>query len=237
MHLGSQITEIGPFLEAVNKLAPLAAELKALHGIEYISLGGGLGVPYKDALASGSPEWWTATPEDRRPISPETYCQALRPLLAPLGLKILLEPGRYLIANAGVLLSRVEYVKRGTGKNFLILDAGMNDLMRPAMYDSYHELTPLVRDTTRRATLVDIVGPICESSDCFARDRQMQELREGEYLAFMSAGAYCYSMANRYNARPMPAEVMVNGSTFELINARETVEQSFAGEKIPAFLK
>jgi len=237
MHIGSQITTTGPFQEAVAKLAPLAAQLKELHGIEYISLGGGIGVVYKDALASGSAEWWEAQPEEARPITPESYCAVLRPLLEPLGLRVMIEPGRFLVANAGVLLARVEYLKRGAGKNFLILNAGMNDLMRPAMYDSYHEILPLHRDTTRRAIVADVVGPICESSDCFAKDRQMQELREGEHLAFMSAGAYCFSMANRYNARALPAEVMVNGGSFELVNARETIEQSFAGEKIPAFLR
>ncbi|MFA5263781.1 MAG: diaminopimelate decarboxylase [Opitutaceae bacterium] len=237
MHIGSQITEVGPFSEAVAKLVPLAAEIKALHGIEYISIGGGIGIVYRDALASGAEEWWTAQPADKRPLTPEAYGEVLTPLLAPLGLKVLIEPGRFLVGNAGVLLARVEYCKRGAGKNFLILDAGMNDLMRPAMYDSYHEILPLRRDTTRRALVADIVGPICESSDIFARDRQIQEVREGEHVVFMSAGAYCFSMANRYNARPLPAEVMVNGSSFELINARESFENMIAGEKIPAFLK
>jgi diaminopimelate decarboxylase len=142
-----------------------------------------------------------------------------------------------MVGNAGVLLSRVEHLKRGAGKNFLIVDAAMNDLVRPAMYDSYHEIVPLHRDSSRRALVADIVGPICESGDCFAKDRQIQEVGEGELVAFMSAGAYGYSMANRYNTRPMAAEVLVKGSAFELINARETFEQMIAGEKIPAFLK
>jgi diaminopimelate decarboxylase len=113
----------------------------------------------------------------------------------------------------------------------------MNDLVRPAMYDSYHEIVPLRRDTTRRALVADVVGPVCESSDCFARDRQMQEVGEGEHVALMSAGAYGFSMASRYNSRPLAAEVLVNGSGFELINARETFEQSIAGERIPKFLQ
>jgi diaminopimelate decarboxylase len=158
-------------------------------------------------------------------------------LLAPLGLKILLEPGRFLVGNAGVLLTRVEYLKRGSGKNFLVVDAAMNDLVRPAMYDAYHELVPLVRDTTRPALKADLVGPICESGDCFGKDRTLQLVGEGEIVAFMSAGAYGYTMASRYNTRPMAAEVLVSGSRFELVNARETFEAMLAGEKIPGFLK
>jgi len=159
------------------------------------------------------------------------------PRLQPLGLKILLEHGRFMVGNSGVLVSRVEHLKRGAGKNFLIVDAAMNDLVRPAMYDSYHEIVPVQRDSSRRALTVDVVGPICESGDCFAKDRPMQELGEGELIAFMSAGAYGYTMASRYNTRGMAAEVLVRGSAFEQINARETFEQMVAGERIPAFLK
>jgi diaminopimelate decarboxylase len=236
-HIGSQITEVTPFVETMEKLAPIAADLKERYGISYISIGGGIGVAYKDALASGQASWWESQPEGKRPLTPEVYGAALAPALKSLGLKVLLEPGRSMVANAGVLLSRVEYLKRGQGKNFLILDAGMNDLVRPAMYDSYHEIIPLQRDTTRRALVADIVGPICESTDCFAKDRQIQELGEGEYLAIMSAGAYGHVMASRYNARPIPAEVLVKGSSFERVTARETFEQMIANEKIPAFLR
>jgi diaminopimelate decarboxylase len=227
-HIGSQITEVTPFVETLEKLAPIAADLKERHGITYISIGGGIGVVYKDALASGQSSWWDAQPEGKRPLTPEAYGAALAPTLKKLGLKVLLEPGRSMVANAGVLLSRVEYLKRGQGRNFLIL---------PAMYDSYHEIVPLQRDTTRRALVADIVGPICESTDCFAKGRQIQELGEGEYLAIMSAGAYGHVMASRYNARPIPAEVLVRGSAFEQVTARETFEQMIANEKIPAFLR
>jgi diaminopimelate decarboxylase len=236
-HIGSQITEVGPFVETLEKLAPLATELKERHGITYISLGGGIGVAYREALASGPFTWWETMPEGKRPLTPEVYGAALSPGLKKLGLKVLLEPGRSMVANAGVLLSRVEYLKRGQGKNFLILDAAMNDLVRPAMYDSYHEIIPLRRDTTRRALVADVVGPICETTDTFAKDRQIQELGEGEYLALMSAGAYGHVMASRYNARPLAAEVLVKGSAFELVTARETFEQMIANEKVPAFLK
>jgi diaminopimelate decarboxylase len=237
MHIGSQLTEIAPFVEAVEKLTPFVAELKAKHGITYFSVGGGIGIVYRDALASGQQSWWDAQPSDTRPITPEAYGAALVPLLKPLGLKILLEPGRFLVGNAGVLLARVEYLKRGHGKNFLILDAGFNDLVRPAMYESYHEIVPLHRDTTRRALKADVVGPICESGDCFARDRQIQEVGEGEYVAFMSAGAYGFSMASRYNARTLPAEVVVSSSVFELATARENFEAMIATEKVPSFLR
>ena len=237
MHIGSQLTEVAPFVEAVEKIAPLARQLQRDFGITYFSLGGGIGVVYQDALASGAAAWWDALPADRRPITPEAYGAALKPLLQPLGLKLLLEPGRFMVGNAGVLLSRVEYFKRGQGKNFLILDAAMNDLVRPAMYDAYHEIVPLQRDTSRRALKADIVGPICESGDCFAKDRTVQELGEGEYVAFLSAGAYGHVMAGRYNSRPMPAEVLVRGSSFELVNGRESFEQMIAGERVPAWLK
>lgn len=237
MHIGSQITEAGAFIEATKKLAALAAELKVSHGIDYISIGGGLGIVYKEALASGSPEWWSAQAPERRPLTPEAYGDALRPILAPLGLKVMLEPGRFLVGNAGVLLARVEYVKRGSGRTFVILDTAMNDLVRPAMYEAYHEVVPLRRDTTRRALVADLVGPVCESGDCFAKDRQIQEVGEGEFLAFMSAGAYGYSMASRYNSRLLPAEVMVNGSAFELSTPRESFEHMIAGERVPAFLQ
>jgi diaminopimelate decarboxylase len=178
-HIGSQVTEVGPFLETLEKLAPLAMDLKERYGISYISIGGGIGVVYREALASGQAAWWDAQPEGKRPLTPEVYGATLSPALRKLGLKVLLEPGRSMVANAGVLLSRVEYLKRGQGKNFLILDAAMNDLVRPAMYDSFHEIVPLCRDTTRRALVADVVGPICETTDCFARDRQIQELGEG----------------------------------------------------------
>jgi diaminopimelate decarboxylase len=237
MHIGSQLTSVAPFVEAVEKVGPFAAELKRKYGITYFSIGGGMGIIYKDALASGQAAWWDAQPADKRPLTPETYGAALVPLLKPLGLKILLEHGRFMVGNSGVLLSRVEHLKRGAGKNFLIVDAAMNDLVRPAMYDSFHEIVPLHRDSSRRALTVDVVGPICESGDCFAKDRQMQEVGEGELIAFMSAGAYGYAMAGNYNTRGMPAEVLVKGSAFEQINGRETFEEIIAGEKIPAFLK
>ncbi|RXK54674.1 diaminopimelate decarboxylase [Oleiharenicola lentus] len=237
MHIGSQLTSVTPFAEAVAKVVPFVAELKKTYGISYFSIGGGIGIIYQDALASGQQSWWDAKPEAERPLTPETYGATLKPLLAPLGLKILLEPGRFLVGNAGVLLSRVEYLKRGANKNFLVVDAAMNDLVRPAMYEAYHEIVPLTRDSARPALKADIVGPICESGDCFAKDRTLQSVGEGELVAFMSAGAYGYTMASRYNTRAQAAEVLVSGSRFELVNGRESFESMIAGEKIPAFLK
>lgn len=237
MHIGSQLTTVTPFVEAVTKVAPFVAELKRRYGIEYFSIGGGIGIVYRDALASGDPAWWSAQPNDSRPITPEVYGAALRPLLAPLGLKVLLEPGRFLVGNAGVLLSRVEYLKQGAGRKFLVVDAAMNDLVRPAMYESYHEIVPVRRDPARPPMVADVVGPICESGDCFAKQRELPELREGELVAFLSAGAYGFTMASRYNSRPLAAEVMVRGGAFELVTARETFEATIAQEKIPGFLR
>ncbi len=237
MHIGSQLTAAAPFVAAVEKLLPLVAQLQTAHGIEYFSLGGGIGIVYEDALASGRAEWWAQQSATHRPLTPEAYGAALLPLLVPLGLKILLEPGRFLTGNAGVLLARVEHLKRGANKNFLIVDAAMNDLVRPAMYESHHEIVPLHRDSSRRALIADIVGPVCESGDCFAKDRRLQEVGEGELIALMSAGAYGFTMASRYNTRGLPAEVLVQGSAFEQVNPRETFEQIIAGEKIPAFLQ
>jgi len=236
MHIGSQLTSAEPFIEAVKKVVPFALQLKKDHGITYFSIGGGIGIVYQDALASGDAAWWSAKPEGERPLTPEAYGAVLAPLLAPLGLKILLEPGRFLVGNAGVLLSRVEYLKRGAARNFLVLDAAMNDLVRPAMYEAYHEVVPLLRDSARPALQADLVGPICESGDCFAKDRTLQTVGEGEFVVFLSAGAYGYTMASRYNTRPMAAEVLVSGSRFELVNARENFEAMVSGEKIPGFL-
>ena len=224
MHIGSQITEAGPIAAAVEKVGPLAEELKAKFGIGYFSIGGGIGIVYRDALASGLAAWWDAQPEGKRPLTPgelrSRAGSAARPARSQDRARTRVTS---LVGNAGVLLTRVEYLKRGHGKNFLVVDAAMNDLIRPAMYEAYHEIVPLHRDTTRRALVADVVGPVCESSDCFAKDRPVQEVGEGEYLALMSAGAYGKTMASRYNARPLPAEVLIKGSAFELVGARETL--------------
>ena len=235
-HIGSQITEVRPFAEALEKLAPITADLKARFGISYLSIGGGIGVVYRDALASGPFSWWETQPPDRRPLTPEAYGAALAPGLKALGLKVLLEPGRSMVANAGVLLTRVEHLKRGQGKNFLIVDAAMNDLVRPAMYDAFHEIVPLRRDTTRPALVADVVGPICETADCFAKDRQVQEVGEGEYLAFMSAGAYGAVMASEYNSRPLVPEVLVKGDAWAVVRPRPTYEEMLGRDSVAPWL-
>jgi diaminopimelate decarboxylase len=237
-HIGSQITEVGPFVETLEKLAPLAAELKERYGISYISIGGGdrgrlqgrareraglvVGIPARGEAAA-----------DARGLRRGARARGAQ----ELGLKVLLEPGPL----DGRQRRRPPVPRRvpeaRPGKELPHRRRGHERPRRPAMYDSYHEIVPLQRDTTRRALVADIVGPICETTDCFAKDRQIQELGEGEYLAIMSAGAYGHVMASRYNARPIPAEVLVKGSAFEQVGARETFEQMIANEKIPAFLK
>lgn len=237
MHIGSQITTVRPFEEAVRKVAPLAQRLKARYGIEFFSIGGGLGIVYNPALASGDPAWWQ-TPEGRRFLTAERYAAHLLPLLKPLGLRVLIEPGRYICGNAGVLVTRVEYVKRTGRKTFVIVDAAMNDLIRPAFYDAYHEIVPL-KQPRRGAPLraCDVVGPVCESGDFFCKDRPLPPVAEGDYLALMSAGAYGFVMASNYNSRPLAAEALVNGRRAALVRRRQTVRELFAGEAFPAWLR
>src|SRR5437667_7383537 len=189
MHIGSQLTEVTPFELAVRKVVPLVKRLAAKYQFEFFSIGGGLGIVYRPALASGGPDWWR-TPKARNILTPAKYAATLVPLLKPLNLRILIEPGRFIAGNAGILVTRVEYVKRTGKKNFVIVDAAMNDLIRPAFYDSYHEIVPLTRNGRHRLIPSDVVGPICESGDYFAKDRPLPKVGEGEHLALLSAGAY-----------------------------------------------
>jgi diaminopimelate decarboxylase len=233
MHIGSQLTEVRPFELAVRRVAPLVAALQARHGLEFFSIGGGIGIVYRPALASGAAPWWR-TPAARRILTPESYAARLVPLLRGLGLRILLEPGRFMVGNAGLLVTRVEYVKRTGRKHFVIVDAAMNDLIRPAFYDSYHEIVPLRR---RGGALIasDVVGPICESGDYFAKDRPLPRVAEGDGLALLSAGAYGSVMGSNYNSRPLAAEVMVKGRESALVRARQPAEKIWEGEKLPAW--
>lgn len=228
MHIGSQLTTVRPFEEAVRRVAPLAAALKARHGIEFFSIGGGIGVVYQSALASGGERWWQGR-EGRGVLTAEAYAGRLVPLLAPLGLKILLEPGRFMVGNAGILVTRVEYVKRTGRKTFVIVDAAMNDLIRPALYDAYHEIVP-VRQRSGKPVASDVVGPICESGDFFCKDRPLPRVGAGEYLALMSAGAYGSVMGSNYNSRPQVAEVLVQGRRAALVRVRQAVRDIWAGE-------
>ena len=235
MHIGSQLTEVKPFEHAVRKVVPLVETLAARYGLEFFSIGGGLGIVYQPALASGPSNWWR-TPSARRILTPDKYSATLVPLLKPLRLRILIEPGRFIAGNAGVLVTRVEYVKRTGGKNFVIVDAAMNDLIRPALYDSYHEIVPLAR---RNGAPVpsDIVGPVCESSDFFAKNRPLPKVSEGDCLALMSAGAYGFVMASNYNTRSLAAEVLVNGRRAAVVRDRQKLPDVWKGEKLPAWLK
>ena len=226
MHIGSQITEAAPFAAAIQKVAPLARDLKAKYDIKFFSIGGGMGIIYRRALESGSGKWWHDHGGEPSAFSVRDYANAILPPLRKLGLRILLEPGRFLIGNAGVLLMRVRYVKKSGAKKFAIVDAGMNDLIRPALYQSYHEIVPVVAISSRtsKTEKIDIVGPVCESGDFFALDREIPEVREGDLLAIMSAGAYGFTMASNYNSRPLPAEVLVRNDKVSLIRKRQTWE-------------
>jgi diaminopimelate decarboxylase len=236
MHIGSQITEAAPFAEAIRKVTPLVRDLKSKYGIKFFSIGGGLGIVYESSYASGVGDWWKeskskSTNKRKSALSIQQYVDAILPALRELELTILLEPGRLLVGNAGVLLTRVRYIKQAGQKKFAIVDAGMNDLIRPALYHSYHEIVPVHESTSKStAEKIDIVGPVCESGDFLALDRAMPELREGDLLAIMSAGAYGFVMASNYNSRPLPAEVLVRGNKFGLVRKRQTAEDLVRGE-------
>ncbi len=230
MHIGSQITQAQPFAEAIAKVSPIARELKERYAIEFFSIGGGMGIIYKRALESGSGKWWHDHEGETSAFSVEAYANAIRPGLQSLGLRILIEPGRFLVGNAGVLLTRVRYIKQAEQKKFVIVDAGMNDLIRPALYQGYHEIVPLKEPPDESRETVDVVGPVCESGDFFAQDRALPELREGDLAAIMSAGAYGFVMASNYNSRPFPAEVLVTGASVALVRARQSYEDLVRGE-------
>jgi diaminopimelate decarboxylase len=235
MHIGSQITEVAPFEQAVRKVLPLVKRLRERHGLEFFSVGGGVGIVYEPALASGSAAWWRSRAA-KSIITPQRYAARLLPLLQPLGLRILLEPGRFIAGNAGILVTRIEYVKRTGRKNFFIVDAAMNDLIRPAFYDAYHEIVPLTR-RNRASLKCDIVGPICESGDFFCHDRRLPRMEAGECLALMSAGAYGSVMASNYNSRPLAAEAMVHGARAAIVRERQDVTEIWRGETIPPWMK
>lgn len=226
-HIGSQILDPRPFAEAAAKLAPIVQRLRDAYGLEFFSIGGGIGIEYKDALASGSPSWWEKS--DR--ITPASYAAGIIPILQPLGMRILFEPGRFLVGNAGVLISEVQYVKRTPAKTFVIIDGGMNDLIRPALYEGWHQIVPL-REAAPDATTspVDVVGPVCESGDFYAQARPLPPLQRGDRLAVMSSGAYGFVMASNYNSRPLPAEILVEGDNARVIRERQTLDDLIRGE-------
>jgi diaminopimelate decarboxylase len=235
MHIGSQITKTSPFEEAVHKVLPLLHRLKEKYALEFFSVGGGLGIVYQPALASGTAAWWK-TPPARDILTPQKYAGRLMPLLRPLGLKILIEPGRFIVGNAGILVTRVEYVKRTGRKNFVIVDAAMNDLIRPAFYNAYHEIVPVTckGSATMKA---HVVGGVCESGDYFCKDRPLPKAGEGDCLALLSAGAYGFVMASNYNTRPLAAEILVNGRRAAVARRRQPVKEIWSGEKVVAWLR
>ena len=240
MHIGSQLTEVGPFEKAVKKVVPLAKRLAEKYNIEFFSIGGGLGIVYDPALESGEAKWWSS-PKRKNLLTPAKYAAKLIPLLKPLGLKVLIEPGRFIAGNCGILVTRVEYVKQTGVKNFVIVDAAMNDLARPALYDSYHQIVPLTRrpgDHLKKNQLSsDVVGPICESGDYFCKNRMLPKVGEGDHLALLSAGAYGFVMASNYNTRAFPAEVLVKGNQAEVVRKRQSLKQLWESESVPKWLK
>jgi diaminopimelate decarboxylase len=215
-HIGSQIAEVKPFLEAAKKVRVLVERLRRDgHEIRHVDVGGGLGVPYGDG------------PE---PASPREYGRAIAQALRGIEARVLFEPGRLLVANAGVLLTRVLLGKQGTGnRRFVVVDAAMNDLLRPALYDAHHEVEP-VGPLRKPEEVVDVVGPVCESTDVLARERKLPRLGEGDLLVLRTAGAYGMSMASQYNARPRAAEVLVEGDRFRVVRRRETYADLVRGE-------
>jgi len=224
-HIGSQLTKTSPFADAIERLRALVLGLRDDGvDVQYIAVGGGLGIPYDD-------ETDLPTPAD--------YGAAVKASLAPLAdlnLTLLCEPGRVIAGNAGVLLARVLYHKSNEVKNFTIVDAAFNDLLRPAFYGSHHGIRPVHRRAAAGSWVADVVGPICETGDFLARDRKMARTERGDLLAFMSAGAYGFTMASNYNTRPRAAEVLVKGDQFAVVRKREELEDLLRGEQIPDFL-
>ena len=224
MHIGSQLTDLDPYRQAYSKMAQLCSTLRADgHAIMRLDMGGGLGIPYRRDNAA--------------PPLPIEYGQVIRETVGDLGCEIEIEPGRNIVGNAGVLLASVIHTKRGEGRDFLILDAAMNDLIRPAMYDAHHDIVP-VREPAVGAEVapVDVVGPVCETGDTFARGVQLPPLGDRELVAFRSAGAYGAVMASEYNSRPLVPEVLVAGDRFAVIRPRPSIDEMLGRDRIPDWL-
>jgi diaminopimelate decarboxylase len=225
-HIGSQLTSVAPFVDALARVREYldrvlvgSLQKEGAH-IRYLDLGGGLGISYKDEL----------------PPHPEEYAKAIIEGLQGLDITLILEPGRVIVGNAGILVTEVQYVKETDDKKFIIVDGGMNDLIRPALYGSYQEIQPIVQRTSEKI-VADVVGPICESGDFFAKDREIGRPERGDLIAVMSAGAYGFTMASNYNSHPKPPEILVDGDRFYVIRKRETMADLIHGEVIPAILQ
>ena len=220
-HIGSQITKVSPFVDALKRILLLIDKL-SVQGvdIQYLDVGGGLGISYRD----------------EEPPVPKDLARNLIPLLKGRRLTLIIEPGRSIAGNAGILVTKILYLKDSEEKEFIIVDAGMNDLIRPALYNAYHRILPVLRKK-RNTIICDVVGPICESSDFLAKERELKTVKQDEYLAVMTAGAYGFSMSSNYNSRPRAAEVLVKGKEHFLIRKRETFSDLIRNDRIPAFLK
>jgi diaminopimelate decarboxylase len=218
-HIGSQLTELTPFVDALNILLALIDQLAVLGiPIAHLDIGGGLGVNYNG----------------ENPPHPDQYAQAIaQRMQGRETLQLIFEPGRAIVANAGVLLTKVEFIKQGAEKNFAIVDAGMNDLIRPALYSAWQQIVPLQQHSEHKAAIYDVVGPVCETSDFLGKERELA-IAAGDYLAVRSAGAYGFVMASNYNSRCRAAEIMVDGSQVHVVRERETIEQLYMGEHIPS---
>lgn len=220
-HIGSQILELGPFIEAVTSLKSMILELKGQGiAIEMLDIGGGLGISYKDEL----------------PPHPDEYARVVKENLGDIGITLIMEPGRVIVGNSGIFVARMLYVKRTAGKTFYVVDGAMNDLVRPSLYNAYHEILP-VDENKGKTLVVDLVGPICESGDFFAKDRELAELKEGSLVAVKGAGAYGFAMSSNYNSRRRAAEVLVKGGEFYVVRKRETLKDLTRGESTPSFLE
>jgi diaminopimelate decarboxylase len=221
-HIGSQLTDVTPFTAALKKVVSLVETLKERGlNIRYLNIGGGLGITYSD----------------EKPPLPQDLSNAILPLVQGLKVTLVMEPGRVIVGNAGILVTKAMYLKEGETKSFVIVDAAMNDLIRPSLYEAYHEVLPVSEEAGRRKKqTIDIVGPVCESGDFLAKDRSLPVVKPGELLAVMSAGAYGFVMASNYNSRPRVPEVLVNGGEFHVIRERETYDDLIKGETIPSFL-
>jgi len=216
-HIGSQITRIPPFVDALGRAADLIRDLRAAGlSITHLDIGGGIGIPYDETL----------------PPTPAEVAEAITPQLKALDVTVVTEPGRVIAGNAGALVTRVLRLKSQGDKGFVVVDAAMNDLLRPSLYDAYHEIRPVV-ERPAEAVVADVVGPICESGDFLAKARKMAKPEAGELLAVMSAGAYGFTMSSNYNARPRVAEVLVDGGRFDVVRDRETYDDLVRGERIP----
>jgi diaminopimelate decarboxylase len=220
-HIGSQVTQISPFIDALDRLKGLICRLKE-EGFEirYLDLGGGLGITYNEEL----------------PPNPEEYARAIIEASKDIRCTFIFEPGRVIVGNAGILVTKVLYTKSNEEKNFIVVDAGMNDLARPSLYGSYHKILPVI-SRERDSIVADVVGPICESGDFLAKGRPIPNVRRDDLVAVMSAGAYGFSMSSNYNSRPRIAEVLVKGNKYHVIRKRENYPDLIRGEKIPRFLK